>query len=339
MKKKRGFTLIELLVVIAIIAMLLAILMPALSKVKKIAMRVICGTNLKGLGTAQTVYANENKDNWAIANATTTTSWSIIYTNGWDNGGTALPAGPLTVGASLYMLVRNADVSPKSFVCPASDQKEFDGKNTRNYDIVQLWDFGTSITNATLTKSMGPKNCVSYSYHQPYSGEPTRLGKKSSYAVDGTRSSSFAAMADKNPWFDSKITGLCTSYPVTSTSWTDAVRRMFPYYGATPAPTSDPAVRMANSYPHGREGQNIAFADGHSAYMNTADVGVKNDNIYTQWSTADATPNKERQGSSSLDSLVNLVAVGNQPLTLQPLGTDDSFLVNDDGRTSRTAVP
>ena len=53
--KKKGFTLIELLVVIAIIAMLLAILMPALSKVKKIAQRVVCGTNLKGLGNDQTV--------------------------------------------------------------------------------------------------------------------------------------------------------------------------------------------------------------------------------------------------------------------------------------------
>ena len=64
--KKKGFTLIELLVVIAIIAMLLAILMPALNKVKKIAMRVVCGTNLKGLGTAQVVYASD----WLLAELT-----------------------------------------------------------------------------------------------------------------------------------------------------------------------------------------------------------------------------------------------------------------------------
>ena len=63
--KKKGFTLIELLVVIAIIAMLLAILMPALNKVKKIAQRVVCGTNLKGLGTAQVVYANDYDDMYA----------------------------------------------------------------------------------------------------------------------------------------------------------------------------------------------------------------------------------------------------------------------------------
>jgi len=64
--KKKGFTLIELLVVIAIIAMLMAILMPALSKVKKIAQRVVCGTNLKGLGTAQTVYANDYDDDYVV---------------------------------------------------------------------------------------------------------------------------------------------------------------------------------------------------------------------------------------------------------------------------------
>ena len=63
--KKKGFTLIELLVVIAIIAMLLAILMPALNKVKKIAQRVVCGTNLKGLGTAQSVYSNDYEDQFA----------------------------------------------------------------------------------------------------------------------------------------------------------------------------------------------------------------------------------------------------------------------------------
>ncbi len=56
--KKKGFTLIELLVVIAIIAMLL----PALNKVKKIAQRVVCGTNLKVVGTAQAVYANDYDD-------------------------------------------------------------------------------------------------------------------------------------------------------------------------------------------------------------------------------------------------------------------------------------
>ncbi len=46
MRRKEGFTLIELLVVIAKIALMLAILMPALQKIKKQARRVICGTSM-----------------------------------------------------------------------------------------------------------------------------------------------------------------------------------------------------------------------------------------------------------------------------------------------------
>ena len=57
--KKKGFTLVELLVVIAIIAMLMAILMPALGKVRQMAQQLICGTNLSGLGKAIIVYNNE----------------------------------------------------------------------------------------------------------------------------------------------------------------------------------------------------------------------------------------------------------------------------------------
>ena len=60
--KKKGFTLIELLVVIAIIAMLLAILMPALGMVKEKARGVVCRANLKQLMLALTGYTMENND-------------------------------------------------------------------------------------------------------------------------------------------------------------------------------------------------------------------------------------------------------------------------------------
>jgi prepilin-type N-terminal cleavage/methylation domain-containing protein len=60
--KKRGFTLIELLVVIAIIALLLGILLPSLAKVKKIARRVVCATNLRSLGQDFHTYAAANND-------------------------------------------------------------------------------------------------------------------------------------------------------------------------------------------------------------------------------------------------------------------------------------
>ncbi len=58
-----GFTLIELLVVISIIAVLMAIMMPALAKVRSQAAMVVCKTQLKDLGTAINMYITENKGN------------------------------------------------------------------------------------------------------------------------------------------------------------------------------------------------------------------------------------------------------------------------------------
>ena len=60
MRTKKGFTLIELLVVISIIALLLAILMPALGRVKKQAKVVVCSSNLHQYGVALGTYAADN---------------------------------------------------------------------------------------------------------------------------------------------------------------------------------------------------------------------------------------------------------------------------------------
>lgn len=59
-KNRIGFTLIELLVVIAIIAILMAILMPALSRVKEQGKRIVCENNLKTLQLCWIMYADEN---------------------------------------------------------------------------------------------------------------------------------------------------------------------------------------------------------------------------------------------------------------------------------------
>jgi len=62
MGKAKGFTLIELLVVIAIIAVLMAILMPSLKRAREQGKRAVCLNNLKQLGLAWIVYADDNDD-------------------------------------------------------------------------------------------------------------------------------------------------------------------------------------------------------------------------------------------------------------------------------------
>jgi prepilin-type N-terminal cleavage/methylation domain-containing protein len=73
--RKKAFTLIELLVVIAIIALLLSILLPALTKVKRQAQAVICKSNIKQWALAYKLYAEQNNDKLA------STSWGNNINN------------------------------------------------------------------------------------------------------------------------------------------------------------------------------------------------------------------------------------------------------------------
>jgi prepilin-type N-terminal cleavage/methylation domain-containing protein len=70
--RDKGFTLVELLVVIAIIAVLLAVLLPSLSKVRLVAEEVLCRQNLKQYGIAGVLYSDDNSGRFPGA-------WDSVY--------------------------------------------------------------------------------------------------------------------------------------------------------------------------------------------------------------------------------------------------------------------
>ena len=66
-RSAHGFTLIELLVVIGIIALLIGILLPVLAMARRSGQQVACAANVKQIGTALELFANDHRDDYPIA--------------------------------------------------------------------------------------------------------------------------------------------------------------------------------------------------------------------------------------------------------------------------------
>ena len=189
--RRQGFTLVELLVVIGIIALLISMLLPSLNRARETANRVKCASNLRQIGQAILLYANDNKGAFPRCYYSAVSPGTFNFVT--DNTGYNMTdpfvrsvtgnVGINNIPASLFLLLRTQQISSEVFICPSSSAQkdEYGGGRNSAQNRCNFTDIRRNLT---------------YSYANPY---PDTNAASSGYNLVVSMNPAFAMMADINP--------------------------------------------------------------------------------------------------------------------------------------------